>query len=244
MNYDRDPLTNVNLFRLTTFVDSVYEMRELGNRDWQWPPLTNPVNVLDWNNFCLSYSVSKRQMKMIHNGVVEVDHVRPVEVEGVEDYLPSEWFSPMTDGIKTHNLTMKGTIVLMKDPTVSAMGSFTDFNVWDVELSSEEMINFTLCRGQVEGSLLPWNSEDWTFTEDIGEDEFSVETVEYKDLCWSKERLTVFPDRLTVQAGFELCQVLGGDLVVTKQEEDYEEVMTSHLTPQHPHRISYSFTSH
>ena len=202
-------------------MDSKYEMRELGNRDWQWPPLTNPIYVLDWNNFCFSYSVRKRQMKMIHNGLVEVDHVRPLKVEELEDYLPSEWFGPKTDGDGK-----KGTIVMMKDPTVSAMGSFTDFNVWDVELSSEEMINFTLCRNQVEGNLLPWNSDDWTFTQDIEEDEFSVETLEYEDLCMRKERLTIFPERQTVEAGFALCEVLGGDLVITKKESDYVEVIT------------------
>ena len=83
----------------------VFEMRSIGNRDWQWPPLTNPVNILEWNHFCTSYSVNKRHMKMVHNGNLEVDHVRPEEVASLEDYLPSEWFGPNLDGTKTKNKT-------------------------------------------------------------------------------------------------------------------------------------------
>ena len=32
-----DPLRNIHLFRVTTFVDKTVEMREAGNRDWHWP---------------------------------------------------------------------------------------------------------------------------------------------------------------------------------------------------------------
>ena len=59
------------------------------------------------------------------------------------------------------------------------MGSFTDFNVWRTELSTEEMINFTECRQEMAGNLLAWNSEDWTFTPDIEEEEFSVERIDF-----------------------------------------------------------------
>ena len=83
----------------------VFEMRTIGNRDWQWPPLTNPVNILEWNHFCTSYSVDKRHMKMVHNGNMEVDHVRPEEVASLEDYLPSQWFGPNLDGTKTKDKT-------------------------------------------------------------------------------------------------------------------------------------------
>ena len=115
---------------------------------------------------------------------------------------------------------------MRKHPTVSAVGSLTDFNVWDVELSSEEMINLTLCGAEMKGSLLPWNSEDWAFTEDIGEDEYSVEDVDYNSLCSPKQRLTIFPERITAQEAFDLCEVFGGTMVITKQKSDYIEVTT------------------
>ena len=94
----RDPLTNKNLFRVTTFVDKIAEMREIGNRDWQWPPLTNPINILDWNHICFSYNVATRHMKLIVNGQLEVSHVRPIQVADLEDYIPSQWFGPNLDG--------------------------------------------------------------------------------------------------------------------------------------------------
>ena len=114
--------------------------------------------------------------------------------------------------------------MLKKDPTRSAMGSFTDFNVWRRELRTEEMVNFTECRQEMVGSLLAWNSEDWTFTSDIEEEEFSVETVDFNSLCSSRPRLTIFPERITAQEAFRLCSVFGGDLVVTREEAQYVEV--------------------
>lgn len=90
-------------------------MRTIGNRDWQWPPLTNPVNILDWNHFCTSYSVDKRHMKMVHNGNLEVDHVRPEEVASLEDYLPSQWFGPNLDGTKTKDKTNASFILSEND---------------------------------------------------------------------------------------------------------------------------------
>ena len=33
-------------------------------------------------------------MKMMHNGIIEVDHVRPEEVLQLDDFLPSSWFGP------------------------------------------------------------------------------------------------------------------------------------------------------
>ena len=35
---------------------------------------------------------------MFHNGNIEVNHTRPSEVSGLEDYIPSEWFGPNLDG--------------------------------------------------------------------------------------------------------------------------------------------------
>ena len=36
-------------------------------------------------------------MKLVHNGILEVDHVRPEEVTQLDDYLPSSWFGPFTE---------------------------------------------------------------------------------------------------------------------------------------------------
>ena len=68
----------------------------------------------------------------------------------------------------------------------SAMGSFTDFNVWDRELSEEEMVEFTRCGSLMRGSLIPWNSSDWMFTPDIAPEEYRMETVEIRSMCSSK----------------------------------------------------------
>ena len=77
-------------------------MRTQGNRDWHWPSFTNPIKIKEWEHFCMSYSVKERRMRLMHNGIVEVEHVRPVEVSKIENYLPSDWFGP------------NGTIVMKK----------------------------------------------------------------------------------------------------------------------------------
>ena len=92
----RDPLTNINIFRFATFVDKVYEMRSKGNKNWHWTSFSDPVDILDWNNFCFSYSVSKRQVKLVHNGILEVNETRPIEVQNLEDFVSSSWFGPYT----------------------------------------------------------------------------------------------------------------------------------------------------
>ena len=90
----RDPLTNHNLFRLTSFVAEKYEMRRVGNKDWHWPAFASPVHVRDWQHFCVSYSASHRRIRMMHNSDLEVDHVRPTQVEALDDFIPSGWFAP------------------------------------------------------------------------------------------------------------------------------------------------------
>ena len=68
---------------------------------------------------------------------------------------------------------------------VAAMGSFTDFNVWSVELSEEEMKDFTTCVRRMKGNLIPWNIEDWMFTPDIQPDEYTQESVDFATMCSS-----------------------------------------------------------
>ena len=36
-------------------------------------------------------------MKLMHNGIIEVDHVRPEEVMKLDDHLPASWFGPFTE---------------------------------------------------------------------------------------------------------------------------------------------------
>ena len=68
----------------------------------------------------------------------------------------------------------------------SAMGSFTDFNVWDQELTLEQMRQFTLCNVRMKGNLIPWDINDWTVTSDVSPDEYRFETVEFRNLCSEK----------------------------------------------------------
>ena len=84
-----------------------------------------------------------------------------------------------------HNIHFKYGLIAMKklNPSASTMGSFTDFNVWSWSLSEEEMVDFTRCRREMAGDLIPWNREDWTFTQGIGSEEYKVETVDFYSMC-------------------------------------------------------------
>ena len=72
---------------------------------------------------------------------------------------------------------------MRKLQNVAAMGSFTDFNVWSVELSEEEMKDFTKCVRRMKGNLIPWNIDDWMFTPDIQPQEYSQESVDFNTMC-------------------------------------------------------------
>jgi hypothetical protein len=221
----RDPLVNGNLFRLKTFVDDVYEMRKQGNRNWHWPQFQNPVNIQDWNHFCIGYSTVEKRILLMHNGNIEVDHIRPTVVNDLEDILPSEWFGPMVDGSRTDNLTKRGTLAMKKeDDSHSVLGSFTDFNVWDKVLTEQEMRDFTSCSYFMQGSLIPWNSEDWEFTGEIEPTEYEVGEVEFSDLCLVKNRLEYFPERIVITEALKTCKIFNGNMVFTHKKSDYEEL--------------------
>ena len=88
----------------------------------------------------------------------------------MEDYVPSEWFSPLKDGsniegkfktkrglmaMKKGNLQviffLKTKIMILSCISIRNLkclskGSFTDFNVWDSFLSEEDLEEFTLCK--------------------------------------------------------------------------------------------------
>ena len=54
--------------------------------------------------------IYRRQMKLIHNGILEVDHIRPKEVTKLDDYLPSSWFGPFSENngtVKVYRLFTK-----------------------------------------------------------------------------------------------------------------------------------------
>ena len=106
-----------------------------------------------------------------------------------------------------------------------ALGSFTDFNVWKSELTDKEMIEFTTCKNIMNGDLIKWDINDWTFTDGISNDEFSIENVNFESLCPNKEEnLTLFPERFVVDESMFLCQKFGGNIVFTKTEHDYQKV--------------------
>ena len=77
-------------------------------------------------------------------------------------------------------------------PLATAMGSFTDFNVWKVELSDDQMKTFTECGSLMKGDLIPWNINDWMFTPDIQQDEYKLETVEFESMCSPKVNFSNF----------------------------------------------------
>ena len=84
----------------------------------------------------------------------------------------------------------------------SALGRFTDFNLWEEELSVERMRDFTSCRPGISGNKIAWSAADWTVTEGIQEEEFRIETVELSSLCSSQPRLTAFPALVSLRQGW------------------------------------------
>ena len=107
---------------------------------------------------------------------------------------------------------------------VAAMGSITDINVWSVELTEDQMKEFTKCVSKVKGNLIPWNIDDWMFTPDITEDEYSRETVDFHSMCSPVEKITIFPERIPVDESMDLCTKFGGTLIITHSTQDFVDV--------------------
>ena len=72
-------------------------MKTLGNRNLFWKPYKNPVEIKEWENFCIGYSAKTRRIRVMHNGNIEVEHIRPLEVSALQDFIPSIWFGPTID---------------------------------------------------------------------------------------------------------------------------------------------------
>ena len=112
-----------------------------------------------------------------------------------------------------------------EDDAHAVQGSFTDFNVWDKVLTVQEMKDFTLCHYDMKGSLIPWNSEDWVFTEEIDASEYELGEVEFSKLCSMKGRLEMFPDKVIISTALNTCKIFGGTMVVTEEDKDYDELL-------------------
>lgn len=115
--YIKDPIENLHRLRIKTFTDKIVEAREAGNRNWHWPKFEKPANIKEWNHFCIGYSATTKKLILMHNGKVEVEHVRPELVNEVDDFIPSQWLGRMEDGSKKEGkyLTRKGILVLKKE---------------------------------------------------------------------------------------------------------------------------------
>ena len=115
------------------------------------------------------------------------------------------------------------------DPKEPSLGSFTDFNVWDDELPDDQMRVFTKCEQIMKGNLIPWNAQDWMMTPDISQKEYTVDTIDFSEICQTKNELAVFPEHLTIKEGWSLCQSFGGTIVKTQTNVDYEQVKQTAL---------------
>ena len=100
-------------------------------------------------------------------------------------------------------------------------GRFTDFNVWDFLLPDSAMRRFTLCKGRMMGSLLPWRGEDWMMTSGIEQDEYSVEEEDWADICSPPSPYIIFPSKVVWSEAVFLRRQFQGEMAVTDTEEEY-----------------------
>ena len=219
--YIKDPIENLHRLRVKTFTEKIVESRKAGNRNWHWPKFAAPVNIKDWNHFCIGYSSITKKIILMHNGNIEVEHTRPDSVKDIEDFVPSQWFGRMEDGSKMENLTRRGILLLKKE---NVQGSITDLNVWDSLLSTEEMQTFTMCVKNMKGSFLPWKGDNWEMSPEIGLDEFEVMEKSFEEICSPPSRFLFLPERITWDEAILVCNQFQGKLVVTEVEKDYRDL--------------------
>merc|ERR1719458_2375751 len=82
-------------------------------------------------------------------------------------------------------------------PAMVKEGSFTDFNVWDSFLPETDMEEFTLCRSNMAGNLLPWNGNDWEMSSEIEPNEYQVSEMEFKEICSPPSKFALFQEKVT-----------------------------------------------
>ena len=106
------------------------------------------------------------------------------------------------------------------------MGYFTDFQIWDQALSYEEMIKITTCQSFPEGTLIPWNIDDWT---PLNATESTMKHVEVDSslFCPKPSRYLYFPglNAGTFETLPEFCQMFGGEVVNTTTKEQVQDAL-------------------
>ena len=115
----------------------------------------------------------------MHNGVLELNFTRSQELKVLDDYIPLSWFT-------SSNLFVSDR----HSSTETFHSSFTNFNVWDLEFSDDQMRNFTQCSVKMEGNLIPWNIDTWNL--DLRY--HNTKSIEQVSLC--KQKVKIFNEIL------------------------------------------------
>ena len=107
----------------------------------------------------------------------------------------------------------------------SLIGYFTDFQIWDRALSYEEMVEITTCQSYPQGSLIPWNIDDWELYDPDKAQWLSKVEVDTALFCPKQSKYIFFPNAGTFETLPEFCQMFSGEIANTTTKDQVTEVM-------------------
>ena len=157
-------------------------------------------NMLTWRHTCFAFSLEDGNSIMYENGKLVTEKVFDEVVEfgkKLSDFIAEE----ITFGCYLFDNGMQ-----------SHPGVVTDFQLFGRVLSHRELEKWTGCEERIEGDLVSWDKEDWTFqTSGNGS---RVEYLEFeKEVCDLRNMSHhFFPAKRIFEKALDLCDKVSGKL--------------------------------
>ncbi|KAK7022743.1 hypothetical protein SK128_021286 [Halocaridina rubra] len=166
----------------------VERVRPVIARNWNFQILKQPLWMFRWYHLCFTYNHTQSLIKTYING----------ELSNEQEYNIGE---PVYGD--------KLTLGQGATPERSFSGMLTQVNVWDRELSIDEIASISSCKNDPKGNYISWDA-GWKF--------LKITSVEQalEDFCQNEDTYIhfIFPNMAYNSALF-ICQALGTDLPKT-----------------------------
>ena len=180
---------------------------------WRSILYNNPLNIYEWQSFCVSYSKETQKLLMLHNGIKYLDYL-----------------------VEEQNIVISKHFLEELQIGVNFRGSFSDLQVYSEPMDETALKDWTMCEYDKEGDVYDWDVNKFNMTHD---DRIisSIGKVDTKLFCKSKgsdeKEIHLFGDnRVDPISNIEanlLCQRLNGKVVMLPTTIERIEMLLSYL---------------
>ena len=154
-----------------------------------------------WNHFCWRVDSNGSNVLFL-NGDIEHKFNNPLVV------IPSKDKSQSVFLIGQEQDTLRGHF----NQDQAFRGRISGLNLWNYTLSDEIIKLISSCHEHLEGNVITWAVNDWTYIN------VDPKPMNSSDFCSKKKELFLFPFRTSLNEAHQICKVHGGNLFAPENE--------------------------